>query len=64
MSLAVFLRIVEHKFATLTRDVVSALGDSEGDDLNILRRNLAQSGNLAVRDVSHVYLALSRSSMT
>ena len=37
------LRIVEHEFATLTRDVVSALGDSEGDDLNILRRNLVQN---------------------
>ena len=37
------LRIVEHEFATLTRDVVSALGDSEGDNLNILRRNLVQN---------------------
>ena len=30
------LRIVEHEFATLTRDIVSALGDGEGDDLDIL----------------------------
>ena len=36
------LCIVEHELATLTRDVVSALGDGEGDNLNILRRNLVQ----------------------
>ena len=30
------ITLVEHEFATLTRDIVSALGDGEGDDLDIL----------------------------